>query len=283
MKTLRLIPLFIVFLLTACATQLSTDSKSSAKLTDILDARSDELKARYGARHPKETIEFFGIKPGMRVAEVLPGGGWYTQILAPYVGKEGGLYGLNYADDMWPMFGFFTPENIKARIASNFTFVDKVAGFAGEAIPSQGMAFDAIPEDLKGTMDVIFIVRALHNLNRFEDKAGTFSKALVDMNSLLKTGGVVGVVQHRAPETADDTWADGNKGYLKQSYVIKKFKDAGFELADSSEINANPKDKPTIEDHVWRLPPSLRGPKGTKEANAAIGESDRMTLKFIKK
>jgi predicted methyltransferase len=127
------------------------------------------------------------------------------------------------------------------------------------------------------------MIRALHNINRFEKTAGTRTAALQQVAALLKTGGVVGVVQHRAPADADDDWADGSNGYLKQAAVIAAFEQAGFELIDSSEINANAKDKPVVGDAVWRLPPSLRTADENKAAMQAVGESDRMTLKFIKR
>ena len=256
---------------------------AKAQLTAVIDARSDTLKARDSSRNPGATIEFFGLLPGMKVAEVLPGGGWYTQILAPYVGTEGAIYGINYADDMWPLFGFFSKEAITRSINSMDTFADRIASYAGDGMTARGFAFGRVPADLNGSLDAVVMVRALHNLNRFETKAGTRSAALQQINTLLKPGGIVGVVQHRAPAAADDQWANGSNGYLKQAAVVAMFEQAGFELVASSEINANAKDKPGAEDSVWRLPPSLRTDPENKQAMQAIGESDRMTLKFRKK
>lgn len=251
-------------------------------LDSVIASRSEEKKARDSERNPKETLSFFGIEPGMKVAEVLPGRGWYTEILAPYIGPEGALYGINYADDMWSLFGFFNEEAIKGRIAAMEKFPETVAAYAGQPIPSRGFAFGRIPEELKGQLDAVIMIRALHNLNRFEAKAGTRSTALKDVNALLKTGGIVGVVQHLAPEANDDEWASGRAGYLKQSAIVAMFEEAGFELVATSDININPKDQPTTKDVVWRLAPSLRGPKDTKDARAAIGESTRITMKFKK-
>jgi predicted methyltransferase len=138
-----------------------------------------------------------------------------------------------------------------------------------------------MPANLDGTADRVLFIRALHNLNRFNDMDGAASEAY----RVLKPGGMVGVVQHRAPESAPAEWADGSKGYLKQSDVIAKFEAAGFKLKDTSDINANPKDVPGADDIVWRLPPSLNGTEeGTPERAAmeAIGESNRMTLLFMK-
>ncbi|ARN73380.1 class I SAM-dependent methyltransferase [Oceanicoccus sagamiensis] len=278
--------LAVSLLLAACtSTSVSDDDQAaSAKLTSVLDSRSAELKARDISRHPKQTIEFFGVTPGMKIAEVLPGGGWYSKILAPYVGSEGAFYGINYADTMWPMFGFFKPEVIAQRVEAHKAFGDKVATYPGAGnVPSAGYAFGGIPESLNGTLDAVIMVRALHNLNRFEAKGGTRTKALKEVNAMLKPGGIVGVVQHRAPADADDEWANGSNGYLKQADVVAMFEQAGFELVGSSEINANPKDQPVVGDSVWRLPPSLRTSPENKAVNMAIGETDRMTLKFVKK
>jgi len=257
---------------------------SDAALAAALDARNDDLKARDRARNPEETLKLFGVEPGMTVLEVLPGGGWYTKILAPLVGSEGAIYGVNYADDMWAMFGLFSDDFIAGRVASTAAFAGNVAGYPGAAdVPARAFTFGAVPDELKGTVDVVVMVRALHNLNRFEARAAMRSQAIDDLYTLVKTGGVVGVVQHRAPADADDSWADGSSGYLKEAAVIAMFQQAGFELAGSSEVNANPNDKPETGDIVWRLPPSLRTSPDQKEAMSAIGESDRMTLKFVKK
>ena len=271
-----------LLILAGSSNVFSSDNDSA--LSAVLDARSDDLKARDGARHPKDTLELFGVKPGMTVLEVLPGGGWYTKILAPLVGSGGAIYGVNYADDMWAMFGMFSEESIAGRVASTAAFAGDVAGYPGAAdVPARAFTFGSVPEELNGTVDVVVMVRALHNLNRFETAAGTRSQAMSDLHALVKSGGVVGVVQHRAPANVDDSWADGSRGYMKEAAVIAMFEQAGFELAGSSEVNANPNDKPGAEDIVWRLPPSLSTSPDQKEAMSAIGESDRMTLKFVKK
>ena len=271
-------------LLLAAALPLAAQEPSSA-LQAAVDGRSEEDKARDTYRHPAETLAFFKVEPGMTVAEALPGGGWYTRVLAPYLGSEGSWYGVNYADTMWPLFGFFSEERIAQRIASTAKFPDMVAEITDNGINAQGFTFSTAPPELAGTVDRVLMVRALHNLNRFEESAGTRSQALAATRSLLKDDGMVGVVQHRLPESAAAEGADGSRGYLKQSDVVAAFEAAGFELVASSEINANPKDVPGAEDRVWRLPPSLSGSAEDpelREAMKAIGESDRMTLLFRK-
>ena len=254
-------------------------------LSQVIDARSDEDRARDEARHPAQTLDFFNVEPGMTVAEALPGGGWYTRILAPYLGADGAIYGVNYADRMWPMFSFATEEWIASRMAATEGFPERVAEFTDNGIRARGFTFESVPPKVIGAVDRVLMIRALHNLNRFEKEAGTRTKALAAVRSMLKDDGLVGVVQHRAPESASDDWADGSRGYLKQSSVIAMFEQAGFQLVARSELNANAKDQPGPEDIVWRLPPSLRTSQDNPQLRAelqAIGESDRMTLLFRK-
>ncbi|MEH6582279.1 MAG: methyltransferase [Halioglobus sp.] len=257
----------------------------NAALEQAINNRSAEDQARDAARHPAKTLEFFQLEPGMTVAEALPGGGWYTNILANYLGAEGTLLGVNYPDALWPMFSFATDEMVKKRIAQTKEFPKLVAGFTDNGIKATGFTFNTVPSDALGTVDRVLLIRALHNLNRFESTTGMRSQALAAVRAMLKDDGLVGVVQHRAPASAEDDWADGSRGYLKQAAVIALFKQAGFELVASSEINANPNDKPGTEDIVWRLPPSLTDSKDDADRRAAmqaIGESDRMTLTFRK-
>ncbi|MFC4699106.1 class I SAM-dependent methyltransferase [Glaciecola siphonariae] len=251
----------------------------------VLDRAADK-RARDASRHPVQTLSFFHLEPSMRVAEALPGTGWYSEIIANYLGENGALYGINYNESMWPLFGFFTPERIEQMSARTAAFPELVANLADNGITAGGFTFDTAPKNLNSTLDRVLFVRALHNLARFESEAGTLSQALKVTYELLKDDGLVGVVQHRAPANADDKWADGSAGYLKESFVIERFEDAGFELVAKSEINANSKDKPTTDDIVWRLPPSFNGTgddPAKRAAVEAIGESDRMTLLFKKK
>jgi predicted methyltransferase len=256
----------------------------SAALAMALDAQPDEAKARYDARNPAATLAFFGIEPGMTVAEALPGGGWYSKILIPYLGSEGTLVGAHYPDDLWVNFGF-PEERTAAFIERSNGWVASTEEWDVTGASVTDYKITTAPDAMMGTVDAALFIRALHNMNRFNDKGGYMDKALAETFAMLKSGGIVGVVQHRGPEGNSDEWATGANGYLKQSAVIAKFEAAGFELVETSEINANAKDVPSNEDFVWRLSPSLNGTEeGTPEraAAAAIGESDRMTLKFRK-
>lgn len=269
----------------ASASSVLAHDDNEALVKVVIDRDADQ-RARDKFRHPVQTLSFFHVEPGMKVAEALPGGGWYSRILAKYLGSNGELHGINYNDDMWPMFGFFSPERIKDMIANTTKFPEMIGKFTDNGIKSSGFTFASVPEKAKGTLDRVLFVRALHNLNRFEKDAGTMSQALKAAHDLLKADGMVGVVQHRAPESASDEWANGGAGYLKQSDVIEMFENAGFELVMTSEVNSNKKDKPGKDDIVWRLPPSLSGSADDEEkrkAMTAIGESDRMTLLFKKK
>jgi len=253
---------------------------SDVVLSAILEQQPEKVRARYAARNPAETLAFFGIEPGMTVAEALPGGGWYTKILVPYLGSEGKLIGAHYPDALWPQFGW-DEERVQARIEGSNNWVASTAdwGVSGAAISDYKLT--EAGADLDGSLDAILFIRALHNLNRFEFTEPTIAESY----RLLKPGGIVGVVQHSGPEGNPDEWANGSAGYLKQSYVVSSFEAAGFEFVGSSDVNANAADVPTAEDFVWRLPPSLATTEeGTPEQDAlkAIGESNRMTLKFKK-
>ncbi len=272
---------------TAVATRATSKAAAFTPLTEILAAQPDTVKARYNARRPKDTLEFFGVKPGMAVAEILPGGGWYTKIMGPYLGTEGHIIGIDYNIGMWAEFGgFATPKFIEDRKGwAKKWETDMAASTDGPMSHLSGHSFNQIPANYNGQVDMVIMVRALHNLARFNDKGGYMDAALSQLHGLLKPGGIVGIVQHQAPENIEDNWADGNNGYLKASYVIAQMEKAGFELAAESDINANPRDIPTTDDNVWRLPPTLGTSRENPELRSkmqAIGESNRMTLKFIK-
>ena len=259
----------------------------AAKLDAILAAQPDAVQARYDARHPAETLKFFGITPGMAIGEALPGGGWYTKILAPYLGKDGKLVGIDYTIDMWSEFGFANEAFIETKKKWPAEFVAKSAEWAPENGPEiAARTFGTPAGDMAEKLDAILFTRALHNLSRFEAEGNYLTQAMKSSHDLLKKGGLVGVVQHRAPADWEDSAANGSAGYLKQTNVIAAFDAAGFDFVKSSEINANPKDQPSAGDVVWRLPPSLNGVGDDADLKAermAIGETDRMTLLFKKR
>ena len=258
---------------------------AEAKLAAVLAAQPEEVQARYGARNPAETMAFFGIEPGMTVAEALPGGGWYSKILLAYLGEEGTLIGAHYPDELWASFGF-GDEWTATRVEGTANWPNQAAewGVEGAAIASTFLT--AMPEAASDQVDAVLFIRALHNLNRFTtDETPYMGDTLSETFRVLKPGGIAGVVQHQGPETNSDEWANGSNGYLKQSAVIAAFEAAGFEYVGSSDVNANAADVPSEDEFVWRLPPSRSGTEeGSPERAAyeAIGESNRMTLKFRK-
>jgi predicted methyltransferase len=280
----KLIPIFSLFILLG-GNALAGDP-ASERLAAVLAGQPEEVQARYTYRHPAETLEFFGIAPGMTVVEALPGGGWYTKILLPYLGQDGSLVGADYSLDMYPLFGFFSEERLKEKETwvSDFTADAKEWG-GDDGAPVTAFVFGSMPEEMKGTADAVLFIRALHNLARFESEGGFLTAALQDAYDALKPGGTLGVVQHRARNKMPLEWAGGQNGYLHVSNVITFMEKAGFEFVAMSDINTNPKDHPTDQDIVWRLPPSLvtsRDNPALKAEMEAIGESHRMTLKFRK-
>jgi predicted methyltransferase len=267
------------------AAEVAAAPGSAERLDAVLAAQADADKARYPWRHPKETLQSFGIEPGMTVVDTLPGDVWYAGILLDYLGPDGKVIGANYSPEMWTLFGEFSPDpkEIAAWTTDFAATLEARRGTDDAAVAA--IHYGAVPAELAGTADAVLVSRAIHHFMRLEGKGGYLTQALADIDTLLKPGGIVGVVAHRAPESSADAWATGEAGYVKQSAVIAAFEKAGFEFVGASEINANPQDQPTEQDFVWRLSPTLATSEKDPALRAkmqAIGESDRMTLKFRK-
>lgn len=272
---------------TGTATLTDADKK---KLVTITQSMSTEHQARYVARHPVETLEFFGIKPGDTVVEALPGEGWYSKILLPYLGPKGRLIGADYSVQMWPEFGgWANAEFVAKRKSWPAEFAKDAKTWGGpEGAPAEAYTFADLPAELTGKVDAVLFIRALHNLANFDAKGNYLKQALAETHRVLKPNGVVGIVQHAIAEDKPDAWATGSRGYLKRSALISAMTAAGFEFVGESDINKNPKDDPQDNETVWRLPPSMNAEENKKasaEQNAkyrAIGESNRVTLLFKK-
>ena len=269
------------------AIESTTDAaSSSASLAAILATKPEKVQARYAYRHPQETLEFFGVEPGMTVVEALPGGGWYSKVLIPYLGSEGQLVGADYDIAMFPLFGFFDDESIEKKKTWVADWTAEASEWVGEnGAPVAAFVFGSMPDSMDGSADAVLFIRALHNLNRFEEQGGYLTTAITESWRALKPGGILGVVQHHARDDRSDAFALGDHGYLKKSLVIAHLESAGFEFVGEIDVNANPADQPGDDDIVWRLPPTLMGSKDKPEVKAAmetIGESNRMTLKFRK-
>lgn len=255
------------------------------KLRAITASLPADHQARYDARHPVETLNFFGIKPGDTVIEALPGEGWYSKILVPYLGNRGQLIGVDYSLEMFPLFGgFATPEFIEKRKSWPATWVANSAAWSdGNGAATSAYTFADLPASLTGQVDAVLFIRALHNLARFDAQGNYLQHALKETHRVLKPNGVVGIVQHAMADDKPDAWATGAGGYLKRSAIVKFMTDAGFVLVAESDINQNPNDNPQAGDTVWRLPPSLNAPDADREKNRAIGETNRATLLFRKR
>ena len=240
----------------------------------LADPARAEESARDQYRNPAQTLAFFQVEPNQRVVEYSPGGGWYTRVLMPYVAGNGGTYMAMNGDSS--ARSYRTPEQEARAKAWAGNFVE-AATADGKYTADTVAAFesDEIPENIAGTVDRVLVFRALHGLLN-GNQADHEIKA---MRRLLKDGGMVGVVQHRAKDDQPYAMANGTRGYLKQADVIKLFEINGFELVGASEINANPKDSVEHPDGVWEMPPVW---STKRDELKDLGESDRMTLLFKK-
>ena len=229
--------------------------------------RSAKNKMRDQYRNPVETLKFFGFKDTMTVVEITPGGGWYTEILAPALKGNGKLYGAHYPDTGEDNYYSNSRKKLEKKLASDPIFSEvELTNFVPRKESELAPA---------GTADMVLTFRNLHNW-----KDAGVEQVFKDAYRALKTGGVLGVVEHRLPEGGDP---EKSRGYVSQKKTIEQAKAAGFEFAGSSEVNANAKDKTTHPKGVWTLPPRLALEDKDKAKYLAIGESDRMTLKFVKK
>jgi predicted methyltransferase len=273
-------------LLTACAatgdTTRSAAAKSDAALQAVLAGpqRSAEQKERDGERRPGASLACWGLTPGASILEVQPGGGWWTQVLAPYAARTGGRYTATAADLANPNLA---PAARQGRERFAATYAD-AAVYGKVELVNWGPVAAPLPE---GQYDFILLSRVIHGWMRQE---GAVDRYFAQVARGLKKGGTVAVEQHRA---APGTKADGGEsGYVTEQFVIDAAARAGLKLVAKSEINANPKDTRDHPFGVWTLPPTRAtvpygsgkpaDPAFDRAKYDAIGESDRMTLRFTK-
>ncbi len=286
---MRLSPIAITALLalTACSQAPDPQPAMAPKTDAVVDSepvlspldaatsgawRVAENVARDVYRHPKETLSFFGVKPEQVVVEMTPGGGWYSEILAPLV-KGKGRYIAAVIDPA---------KTTNARAAEYYAgalkeLQDKFAASPDQFGEAQIVQFDpAAPVVAEpGSADVVLTFRNVHNWLG-QDKAPLYFKGFFDA---LKPGGTLGVVEHSA---AAGVTPKADSGYMTEQQIIDLATGAGFVLAERSDINANPKDTTDYANGVWSLPPTLRGGDQDRQKFIDIGESNRMTLRFTK-
>jgi predicted methyltransferase len=263
----RLLITLAAVLLPGLAAASSAAAPSSADTAALLRKavdgswRSAADKARDRYRHPAETLQFFGIRPDMTVVELAPAGGWYTEILAPFLREHGHL-----VEAPSPSPAFMARMNADPAVFGHFA---QVLPFKPPAQVNLGAP---------GSADMVLTFRNTHDwLNRSPEALAAVFKAAYEV---LRPGGVFGVTEHRARPFADALESSKALHRLPEDYLIALGLKTGFRLDGVSEINANPKDPEDINIH--RLPPDLAGPASEHAAMQAIGESDRMTLRFVK-
>jgi predicted methyltransferase len=235
-------------------------------------ARDPANVKRDAYRHPAQTLSFFGVAPGQAVIEITPGSGWYSEILAPML-RDKGHYIAAVVDPMAVPDGRALDYPARGKTGLEKKFADTPALYDKARV----VGFDpSAPQfGADGSVDTVLTFRNVHNWRTAGQAEGMFK----GFYRVLKPGGVLGVVEHRAKA---DVPADDKSGYVGQAQVIAMAEAAGFTLAGSSEINTNPRDTKDYPNGVWTLPPSNNHDAADEARYNAIGESDRMTLRFIK-
>jgi len=232
--------------------------------------RAEKNRVRDIYRHPAEALSFFGVKPDSVVVEILPGaGGYWTEILAPYLKAKGRYIAANFEAASTSDEAIKENAGFKAKVAADPTDYDRVE--------ITEFAADRHEIAAPGSADFVITFRNLHNWLAHGETAG----ALKAFYAALKPGGVLGIEDHRGSETVSQDPV-AKSGYVRQDYAIQQIEAAGFKLVGSSEVNANPKDTKDYSVGVWALPPTYRLKDQDHDKYAAIGESDRFLLKFIK-
>lgn len=250
--------------------QLAAQENTALRAAIDGDHRSEANKARDVYRSPYETLTFFGVEADDVVVESWPGGGWYTEILAPYLKEDGTLIGATYDRSATPLAAWMSGSNQAFQ-----RLLDSNTGLYSDVVISEQLTQSQSRIAEPGTVDVILDFRNAHNW------LGMGAENIVmAWHDALRPGGVVGIVDHRWP--ADQAAVPGN-GYIHEKTLIDLMTAHGFTFAGSSEVNANPNDPKNHAGGVWNLPPTLRGVSDADRPRMLeIGESDRMTLKFTK-
>ena len=262
---------FVIFVsLTIPAIVMAGDSSTELDSAIQGTHRDAANVARDVYRHPKETLMFFNMQADMKVLEILPGRGWYTEILAPLLKDNGELTVASYGDTHPVEYLRNIHINFMKKIDAN----PDIYGNVKMVVFNKTGYLAEVPDN---SMDMVVTFRNTHNWIRY----GGVAEIYAAFNRVLKPGGILGVVQHRA-NAGSEVKTSAEKGYVPESYLINMVEDAGFELVKKSDVNANLKDSKDYPKGVWSLPPTYREKDKDRERYTAIGESDRMTMKFIK-
>ncbi|MGD2128695.1 MAG: methyltransferase [Lysobacterales bacterium] len=275
--------LILATMLLASSAALAADLPVEARIEQAMFGahRSDENIARNRYRHPVGTLTFFGLKDGMTVMEIWPGGGWYTEVLAPVMRHHGQLIEAGYDVDV--------PDQPKYRYGLQMDLLDKFAANPGVYDQVAMVPFSPPQSASLGSPDSVDMVLTFRNTHGWISD-GLAEAVFAEFARVLKPGGVLGVVQHRAPDDADPL-KSAEQGYVSEKAVVDLARKAGLYLEARSEVNANPADTKDYEGGVWTLPPTLAACQEIEDEKAAqecrdtyqaIGESDRMTLRFRK-
>lgn len=267
---MKFIKLFLISFLFISHTGIANAADDSLGKAVNAEHRTVENKARDIYRHPQETLSFFGMQPDMKVLEILPGRGWYTEILAPALKENGQLTVASFGEN-------HTNDYLRSLHNDFMKILDDNPNVYGKVKRAVFKEETYLKDVADSSQDMVVTFRNTHNWIRY----GGVEDAYRSFYRVLKKGGVLGVVQHRANK-GDDVKESAQKGYVPESYLIKLAESMGFELVAKSEINANPKDTKDYPEGVWTLPPTYRLKEVDKEKYTTIGESDRMTLRFVK-
>ena len=273
MNLLRLLIVSLIIVPALITNSYAIDKNTGALINDAISGehRIKENKTRDVHRNPYKTLLFFGIEANIKVLEILPGRGWYTEILAPILKDNGQLtvasFGDNHPNDYL--------RDVHLKYINHLNKNPIIYGNVRHVVFHEENHY--LKDIESNSQDMVLTFRNTHNWIRY----GGVENIYRAFHRVLKKGGILGVVQHRADKKGNVEETAKN-GYVPENYLINLAEEVGFELIEKSEINANPKDEKKYPKGVWTLPPTLRLGETDKKKYIEIGESDRMTLKFIK-
>ena len=273
MNLLRTLIVSFIIIPALTINSYATNNKIETVINDAVNSehRTKENKTRDIYRHPNKTLLFFGIQPNIKVLEILPGRGWYTEILAPILKDNGQLTVASFGDDHPNDY----LRDVHLKYIKHLNKNPMVYGNVKFAVFNKGNNY--LKDIDSNSQDMVLTFRNTHNWIKY----GGVENIYQAFHRVLKKGGILGVVQHRANHE-NNVKETAKNGYVPESYLINLAEEIGFELIEKSEINANPNDNKNHPKGVWTLPPTLKLGDTDKKKYIEIGESDRMTLKFIK-